>query len=275
MRLHLLPWISMLKHNLCLAVLGLMVFAQSTAAGDLTTGFLDRTITDESGEHKYVLYVPPGYDPANKWPAILFLHGSGERGRDNRRQINQGLGPAIRKDPQRCPAIVIFPQAESKDLIPVNVWAPAAPDGKRALQILDRTIDEYAIDSDRVYLTGISMGGIGTWKQATADPDRWAAIVPICGGGDQQEAHRIAHLPTWCFHGTADATVPIAFSRIMIRAIEKAGGQPRFTEYPGVGHFSWKPAYDEPELWTWLFAQKRSAATATPSRSNRLEPSSP
>lgn len=244
-------------------------------ASDTPSGFLDKTISDDAGEHKYVLYVPPSYDPAKRWPAILFLHGSGERGTDNRRQINQGLGPAIRKDPGRCPAIVIFPQAESKDLIPVNVWAPTAPDGKRALAILDRTLDEYSIDTDRIYLTGISMGGIGTWKQAIADPKRWAALVPICGGGDQQEAHRIAHLPVWCFHGTADTTVPIAFSRIMIQAIQKAGGTPRFTEYPEVGHASWRPAYDEPELWSWLFAQRRAKTAVHSANAAELPQDSP
>jgi predicted peptidase len=232
--------------------------ADHIAAADLPKGFVDKTISDAAGEHRYVVFLPENYDSAQKWPVILYLHGSGERGTDNRRQIYQGIGPAIQKNPERCPAIVLFPQAESKDLIPVNVWAPTAPDGARALAILDSALKEYSIDTDRIYLTGISMGGIGTWKHAVADPNRWAAIVPICGGGDSTQVDKIASLPIWCFHGTNDVTVPIGFSRVMIDSIKKAGGNPKFTEYPGVGHSSWRPAYDEPELWTWMLSQKRA-----------------
>jgi predicted peptidase len=229
-------------------------------AGD----FQDRKIEDPSGSHGYVVYTPPGFDRSKTYPLVLFLHGSGERGTDNRRQLRVGLGPSLREDPSRCPAIVLFPQAESEARWPVEVWAPGQPDGKRALEILDRTTAEFRIDPDRVYLTGISMGGIGSWRQAAADPDRWAAVVPICGGGHSGHADRLIQLPIWCFHGGADFVVPTAFSRQMIQAIQKAGGSPKYTEYPGVGHDSWDKAYREPELWSWLFAQNRADRSSKP-----------
>ena len=222
-----------------------------------TGEFSDRTMTDESGEHRYVIYTPPGFDRRQTYPLVLFLHGSGELGTDNQKQMKVGLGPALREEPARCPAIVLFPQAESKARVPIEVWAPNQPDGARALAILKRAEVEYKLDLDRIYLTGISMGGIGSWRQAAADPKRWAAVVPICGGGNSAHADRLINLPIWCFHGGADFVVPTAFSRQMIQAIEKAGGKPKYTEYAGVGHDSWNQAYREPDLWRWLFAQRR------------------
>ncbi len=243
---------------LCGVVLGVGV----GRAEEVTKGgeFADRIIADDSGEHHYVIYTPPGFDRTQTYPLVLFLHGSGERGTDNRRQLKVGLGPALREEPGRCPAIVLFPQAESKSRVPIEVWAPNQPDGARALSILNRTEEEYRVDLDRVYLTGISMGGIGSWRQAAADPKRWAAVVPICGGGNSSHADRLINMPIWCFHGGADFVVPTAFSRQMIKAIEKAGGKPKYTEYDGVGHDSWNKAYREPDLWRWLFAQRRGHA---------------
>jgi predicted peptidase len=236
------------------------VLAADGAFGE--SGFLDRTIDDDAGSHRYVIYVPPDYTREKNWPVVLFLHGSGERGTDNRGQIAKGLAPAIKEDPTRCPAIAIFPQAESKALVPANVWFPDEPDGKRALAILDRVCGEYVTDPDRVYLTGLSMGGYGTWGQAMADPGRWAALVPICGGGSPAKLASIAHIPTWCFHGSADPVVPAAFSRLLIKRLEQIGGAPRYTEYPGVLHNSWDKAYREPELYSWLFAQKRGPSSS-------------
>jgi predicted peptidase len=227
---------------------------------------VDKVFQDGDGEHHYVVYVPSDYTPDRKWPIVLFLHGSGARGTDNRKQINEGLGPAIREDPSRCPAIVVFPQAESLSVIPINAWFPTSPDGQRALIFLDRAEKEYSTDPDRVYLTGLSMGGIGSWAQALNDPDRWAAVVPICGGGNQHDVEKIAHLPIWVFHGTLDTTIPVSFSRTMIKSLKKAGGSPRYTEYPTVGHNSWSRAYREPELWPWLFSQSRGVGASTSSK---------
>lgn len=236
----------------CVAMLLLVSMVRSE---DLPAGFLDRSIEDDSGAHGYVVFQPTGEAPADGWPVIMFLHGSGQRGHDNRRQLRVGLGPVVQEHPEQFPAIVIFPQCDALSVL--VGWMPDGENGKRALAILDRTMQEFPTNPDRVYLTGISMGGIGTWAHAMETPDRWAAIVPICGGGRTGKVDRIAHLPTWCFHGTADLTVPVGFSRTMIRAIQEAGGEPKFTEYRGVGHDSWEQAYAEPELWPWLFEQRR------------------
>ncbi|MBY0588576.1 dienelactone hydrolase family protein [bacterium] len=239
-------------------VLGTGLLAR--AGGDATPSageFLDRKISDDGGEHGYVIYTPPAFDTNETYPLVLFLHGSGERGTDNRKQIAVGLAPALKEDPSRCPAIVLFPQAESTSRIPIEVWAPTQPDGQRALAIVEETTKSYKIDPDRVYLTGLSMGGMGAWRMGAADPDRWAAMVPICGGGNSGKADQLIHLPIWCFHGGADRTVPAQFSRQMIQAVQKAGGMPKYTEYEGVGHNSWDRAYREPDLWKWLLAQNR------------------
>lgn len=233
------------------------VGATAIHGAETMTGFLDGTIDDEAGSHGYVVYVPEDYSPKKKWPVILFLHGSGERGTDNKKQTAVGIAPAIRKDPSCCPAIVILPQCESKDRIPVGAWAPTSPDGKRALAILDKVQAEYSTDDDRVYLTGLSMGGFGLYAIAADDPDRWAALVPICGGGKLSEAEKFARVPLWCFHSSDDPVVPVTLSRTMVEALKKAGGQPRYTEYTDSGHKSWEPAYEDPELWKWLFEQKR------------------
>ena len=116
---------------------------------------------------------------------------------------------------------------------------------------------EYKVDPKRVYLTGLSMGGFGTWSLAIKDPTRWAAIVPICGGGDAKQAAKIKDLPCWCFHGDADPAVAVGMSRTMIQALKDAGGQPKYTEYPGVGHNSWDKAYATPDLYKWLLSQQR------------------
>ncbi|MGL4419781.1 MAG: dienelactone hydrolase family protein, partial [Gemmataceae bacterium] len=117
---------------------------------------------------------------------------------------------------------------------------------------------EYKTDADRVILSGLSMGGFGTWSLAASHTDRWAAIVPICGGGDTKKAEKFAKLPCWTFHGDKDTAVPVKLSREMVAALKAAGGTPKYTEYAGVDHFSWDPAYATPELWTWLAEQKRA-----------------
>ena len=116
---------------------------------------------------------------------------------------------------------------------------------------------EYSIDPQRIYLTGLSMGGYGTWDLLARKPDLFAAGVPVCGGGDESTAEQIANIPIWVFHGDLDSAVPVSRSRTMVEALKKAGGHPKYSEYPGVEHNSWDKAYADPELMKWLFAQKR------------------
>ena len=125
------------------------------------------------------------------------------------------------------------------------------------LELTQKTIEQYPVDSRRVYVTGISMGGFGTWAMMAAEPDLLAAAVPVCGGGDPGWAPRIKAIPVWAFHGAEDTVVPAEYTRRMIRALRAAGADPKYTEYPGIGHDSWTPAYQEPDLLDWLFSQKR------------------
>lgn len=201
----------------------------------------------------YRLFVPPGYDKANKYPIIIWLHGSGSIGRDNFKQISQASlrGTHTWTAPQiqaKYPAFVLAPQSRT------GSWASEM---QRVLAILDSVKNEFNIDATRVYIAGQSMGGFGTWYFITARPDLFAAAVPLCGGGDPSRASVIANIPIWAFHGAEDPTVPATQSRKMIAAIQQAGGSPRYTEYKGVKHEVWFKAFQEKGLIDWLFAQHK------------------
>jgi len=217
-------------------------------------GFLNKVFKGKDGDSKYVIFVPHGYNADKDYPLILFLHGAGERGSDGEAPVRQGIGNAIKfkGGEKRFPFFVIFPQCRSK-----GTWKAGGPDADRALAILDEVQKSYKIDSKRVYLTGLSLGGMGTWSIAAAQPDRWAAIVPICGGGDPATADKIKDIPCWCFLGSNDNPKLASSTRGMVEAVKKAGGNPRYTEFPYVGHNSWDPAYATSELYPWLLAQKR------------------
>ena len=219
-------------------------------------GFLNRAHKDSEGnEYKYVVFVPHDYKPDKAWPVILFLHGAGERGDDGELQAKVGLAPAIRKREKEFPFIAVFPQCAKN-----GFWRAESPDGQRAMAILAEVEKEFKTDHNRVYLTGLSLGGMGTWSIGMKYPDRFAALVPVCGSGDTSRAAKLAKLPIWCFHGDDDKAVNVEGSRSMIAAIKEAGGNPKYTEYPGVGHNSWDAAYGTAELYTWLLEQKRKPA---------------
>jgi predicted peptidase len=237
------------------------------ASAQVATGFLDRTVTVAGTSHDYQVYVPRDYDGTRAWPVILFLHGAGERGDDGLLQTEVGIGSAIRRAPDRYPAIVVMPQ------VPLDSTWQGVP-GQAAIAALDRTLEEFNTDRSRVYLTGMSMGGNGTWYLAYHHPDRFAAIAPICafvtgfrlvasfvpaGPGTEFErlAQRIRHIPVWIVHGDADNVVPASESRAMHKALTAAEADVHYIELPGVGHNSWDPTYQNPELATWMFAQQR------------------
>lgn len=226
-------------------------------------GFLMRSV--EAGEQKlpYCVYVPPEYDPQRPWPVILFLHGSGERGTDGLLQTEVGIGTAIRRNRARFPAIVVMPQCP-----PGKLWWQDEM-LQFALRCVEQTSREYHLDPDRVYLTGLSLGGAGAWHLGARLKGQFAAIVPICGfaelgpatGVAETLAASLAGVPIWCFHGQADENVPAAKSREMVAAIQAAGGQVRYTEIPGAGHVIWDQVYGDAELVRWLFAQKRGTTS--------------
>jgi acetyl esterase/lipase len=219
-----------------------------------TPGFHLRTIKTSSGERKYGLYLPKGYDPETSYPVVLFLHGSGERGTDGITPSQVGLGPAIARRPEDFPAIAVFPQAKSG-------WGADSDDARAALAALDEMIGAYKVDKDRVVLTGISMGGAGTWSIATAEPARFSAIVEICGRGKPESAATLKRLPTWVVCGDEDRMPTVENARVMTKALKAAGGNVRLTEYRSVGHNSWDRAYNDLVLLDWMLAQSRRGRT--------------
>jgi len=234
------------------------------------TGFLDRSITVAGRSYRYQVYVPADYQSKSSWPAILFLHGAGERGDDGLLQTNVGLAPAIRQNPSRYPAIAIFPQ------VPRDSQWVGAP-GDMAVAALQRTMREFKVDPSRVYLTGLSMGGHGTWYVAYRHPQLFAAVVPICGWvrefarfrgsvpvvpGDSAAVmpslvQRLAKVPIWIFHGEVDQVVDVNGSREPFNALKAVSADVRYTELLGIDHNSWDAAYGSDELVRWLFTQRR------------------
>lgn len=200
--------------------------------------------------YSYLLSKPEGYEAYNakKWPLVIFLHGSGERGSDLEQLKKHGPSKLIAAG-QKFPAVIASLQCPSGEL-----WNPH---GIKA--VTDHLIKTERIDPRRVYLTGLSMGGFGTWDTAFEYPNTFAAIAPICGGAGVRwvQAERLKTLPAWVFHGDKDGAVPVEFSHKIHDALKKIGAPVKLTIYPGVGHDSWTATYDNPEFWKWLFEQKR------------------
>jgi len=200
-----------------------------------------------------------------KYPLVLFLHGSGERGNDNEKPIIHIKGLFLDlANREKYPAFVIAPQCPKEKRWLEKSWKlkahsqPVEPSETMAKtkELIDYLLKKYPIDKNRIYITGLSMGGFGTWDAIARYPDKFAAAIPICGGGDENTASLIKNIPIWAFHGSDDKVVKIERSRNMIEAIKKENGNPLYTEYKGVGHGSWIPAYKEKELLKWLFKQE-------------------
>ena len=225
-------------------------FARIDMPRENTTGFVPKTIEMDGRVYRYAVWVPEDYDPDRKWPVILFLHGKGECGDDGEFHTTVGLGREIRKMPERFPALVVMPQ------IPVGEWWKGSMQ-TLALGALDATLNEYSADRDRIVLTGLSLGGFGTWSLGAKRTDLFCGLVPICGGGDPADAGKLARLPIWCFHGDADAVVAVSRSREMVEAVRAAGGEVKYSELVGVEHNSWTPAYSDPEVIAWMLARHR------------------
>jgi acetyl esterase/lipase len=219
-------------------------------SSDDTPGFHLRPLKSNGGGRKYVVYIPTGYDGSKPFPVVLFLHGAGERGRDGARAASVGLGPAIFNNPVTFPAIAVMPQAE-------KTWEAGSEDAKAALAALDEVLGSLKVDRRRVAITGLSMGGRGTWEVAAENSDRFSAVVPICGRGKVASARTLAALPVWVFVGDDDRDETVQNSRGMVAALAAAGGKPRYTEYRDVGHNSWDRAYNDPALIAWMLGQTR------------------
>ena len=196
----------------------------------------------------YLLALPKDYEQQESWPLILFLHGAGERGDDIERVKVHGP-PKLVEQGQDMPFIVVSPQC------PKDEWWSFKTSELDAL--LNEITENYKVDTDRIYITGLSMGGFGTWSMITRFPYRFAAAAPICGGGDRQFTKYYKHLPVWAFHGDQDQAVPVERSVEMVESLKKNGGDPKLTIYPGVGHDSWTETYNNSELYDWFLQHKR------------------
>jgi predicted peptidase len=203
-----------------------------------------------SRELPHLLFLPKDYetDAARQWPLILFLHGAGERG-DNLEKVRRYGLPKVTERQPDFPFIVVSPQC------PAGTYWPYLVNDLNAL--VERTLAQYRADRSRVYLTGMSMGGYGTFSLAMAHPAAFAALAPICGGGDPSKVGRIRHLPAWVFHGARDNVVPVEESAIMVAALRKAGADVQFTVYPQAGHDAWTETYNNPELYEWFLRHEK------------------
>lgn len=215
---------------------------------------------------KYRWSAPAKLEPGKTYPLVLFLHGAGERGNNNSAQLKHGVTPILEGAAKlQQPCFLIAPQCPAN-----RWWAPIHRDTMRlseatkpndlldaVLALLDETMKQHPVDAKRLYVTGLSMGGFATWDLLGRVPGRIAAAVPVCGGGDPALADRFKDVPIHAFHGEADAVVPVSTTREMISALEKVGGKPKVTYYPGVNHDSWTRTYNDPELLRWMFAQRQ------------------
>jgi predicted peptidase len=193
-------------------------------------------------EIDYLIYLPDGYaESSNEWPLLLFLHGVGERGNDLN-IVKRNGPPKLIEEGKKFPFIIVSPQcAERTD------W-----DNRTLIVLLDFLESKYNIDNNRIYLTGLSMGGHATWSLAIQYPKRFAAIAPVCGRGYSQDALALKELPVWVFHGEKDDIVPIKDGKKMVKALEDCGANVKFTVYPEAGHDAWTETYKNPELYNWF-----------------------
>ncbi len=226
----------------------------------------------------YRLHRPPPAKPGVRHPLVLFLHGAGERGSDNQAQLVHGVLPILAYAAEQGEKLfLVAPQCPAEEKwvdVPWNTPShtmppqPSAP-MKRVLGLLDKLMREEAVDPTRIYVTGISMGGFGTWDLLQRRPHLFAAAIPVCGGGDARLAGRFKTVPLWVFHGAQDDAVLPLRSRAMVAALQQAGGHPGYTEYPDTGHNSWAPTYADPAVLGWFLKQRRTQCGTTQPHATR------
>jgi len=235
----------------CLGLMGgIAMGAKMGKAGAQREQVFNKKITKTVG-CKYLLYLPADYgkDAKKKWPLIMFLHGAGERG-ENLELVKKHGPPKMIAQGKPFDFIIVSPQC------PNDIWWPEQTDV--LISLFDDIETKYRVDTDRIYLTGLSMGGFGTWSLTERYPQRFAAIAPICGGGERYAANRLKDVPVWAFHGAKDNVVPVARSQEMVDAVKKAGGDAKLTIYPEAEHDSWTQTYDNPQLYEWLLSHRIS-----------------
>jgi predicted peptidase len=225
--------------------------AKTTAVPGQHAKRLSQTVQVQA-ELDYLLYIPEEVPTSGKkWPLMLFLHGAGERG-DDLEVVKRNGPPMLVAKGAAFPFMIASPQCP-KDISWSNPGKIIALNA-----LVDELVATYPIDESRIYLTGLSMGGFGTWSLAATYPERFAAIAPICGGGNRMEARRLVDMPIWVFHGAKDKVVPMSMSQDMVDALKKKGSNVKFTIYPETGHNSWVEAYNNPELYDWLLSHTKN-----------------
>jgi predicted esterase len=238
--------------------------AGAAEAQQPTGRFVDKVFRDEAGEHKYVVFVPAAYRADKPSPAILFLHGAGERGTENRLPLTVGLAPFVQARAKSFPFLVVFPQCESSWGQILESWQIGAPDGRRALAILDDASRQFRIDNKRVVLTGWSMGGYGAWSLAAAEPTRWSCVLPLSGGGDVEKVAALKDVPVWAFHGEKDTLIKTENSRRLVEALKAAGGTATYTEVAKGGHDVSAAVYGNEAVMQWMLAPRMAPAELGP-----------
>jgi len=235
------------------AFLGLFVFFGCASSGKFqqeTTGQQPKKLSKEvmkKVEMDYLLYLPKDYNSAEKkFPLMLFLHGAGERGRDLNLVKKHGP-PKLIEQGKEFPFIIVSPQC------PENAWWSI----EDLYALIDDVTQNYKVDENRIYVTGLSMGGYGTWALAENAPNRFAAIAPVCGGGNPLTICKIGKLPVWAFHGAKDPVVPVSASQQLVDALKSCGNNAKLTIYPEAGHDAWTETYNNQELYDWLLQQKK------------------
>jgi len=270
------------------AAAGTLLLKDKVKTGQYPESF--DTHAEECPKYNCQIYIPEDYAKAKgPWPLVIFLHGSGESGSDIEKVKVNGP-PKLIAAGKTYPAIIVSPQhpggrgggAPRPAAAPTSTaaasaapapGAPAAPSGRGAGAptgrggggwqpkavggLVEELQKNYDIDPNRIYLTGLSMGGMGSWALAIDQPARFAAVAPICGRGDATRVVVLKDVPIWVFHGAKDTAVPIKGAQDMVDALKAAGGSPKFTIYPDAGHDSWTATYDDPQFWAWLFQQHR------------------
>jgi predicted peptidase len=242
------------------------ILASPVGADDLVVRRFESPLTKLA--LPYRLWVPRDYVQSRRYPLLVVLHGSGERGDDNKAQLNNGVlafcEPRLQK---RHATFVVYPQCPASARWVEAPWSdgryelakvPQSGPSTAVMELIGALGGEFTLDPQRLLISGLSMGGFGTWDLLARHPGRFAGAMPICGGGDPGQAAQMKGTAIWAFHGAKDDVVPVAGSRQMVQAVKQAGGRVRYTEYPGVGHRAWERAYADGRALAWLLSQRRS-----------------
>lgn len=246
----------------------LITFTTGNIAKAQPSRFSFNNYKNGQGDSLQYRMLMPDADTLRKYPLIIFLHGSGERGNDNDAQLKWGVMNFATDDMMKThPAVVIAPQCPENrswsnfsgrgDIGEMRLEPTPSKPMELLIGLIHELMKSRSVDTNRIYITGLSMGGFGTYDAIQRYPGLFAAAMPVCGGGDISKAASIVHIPIWNFHGSEDPAVDVRYSTAMMEALLNAGAHPGFTFYPEVGHFSWLAAYSDPLALEWLFRQHK------------------